>query len=479
MPRHAAWRWAARAAIAASVLAAPVAVQADQLATTTHVVAPGETLSQIALSLGVDTAALVSMNGLDDANFVFAGQSLKVPDAAAASPPTAAARTGAATTTKPAASPTPTAPTTTTATTYTVVDGDTLWGIAKQMGTTLDALVQANHLDDPDHLALGTQLRMPGASSDPAPAARAASAAPPTTTTIAGKRGVQVSYTVQPGETLGQIAHQFGVASDTIAQANGLDDPNRLAAGAVLKVPVPAKEHQVAEGETLRDIALQEKVDLGALVDFNQLDDPELIRAGQTLLVPVPATSAKAAPGLSAATATPQPTQAASPPAASQPAATQAGQPAAAQPAKQATVQGPNKPAAPVAVLAPPRGAPTDGLVGTALKLLGSPYVWGGSSPSGFDCSGFIWYVSRQVGKPLSRGMYGEYNSGSHPARDELKPGDLVFFQNTYTPGLSHNGIYIGNGQFVSAVNEGTGVTISNLGTPYWSSHWFGATRLP
>src|SRR5205823_14112580 len=135
-------------------------------------------------------------------------------------------------------------------------------------------------------------------------------------------------------------------------------------------------------------------------------------------------------------------------------------------------------PANPAASVPPPKGAPSEGLAGAGLKLLGAPYVWGGSSPSGFDCSGFVWYVARQVGKPLSRGMLGEYNSGSHPSRDELKPGDLVFFQNTYSAGLSHNGIFIGNGQFVHAVNETAGVTISRLGSTYWSSHWFGATRL-
>jgi cell wall-associated NlpC family hydrolase len=113
------------------------------------------------------------------------------------------------------------------------------------------------------------------------------------------------------------------------------------------------------------------------------------------------------------------------------------------------------------------------------LKFLGAPYVWGGSSPAGFDCSGLVWYVGKQIGKPLSRGMFGEYNSGSHPERDQLKPGDLVFFQNTYGAGLSHNGIYIGQNQFVHAADEAAGVTISNLGTAYWSSHWFGATRLP
>ena len=112
------------------------------------------------------------------------------------------------------------------------------------------------------------------------------------------------------------------------------------------------------------------------------------------------------------------------------------------------------------------------------MKLVGSKYVWGGASPTGFDCSGYIWYLARLVGKPVNRGMLGQYNSGAHPARDELKPGDLVFFQNTYHPGLSHNGVYLGNNQFVHAADEDAGVTVSNLNSAYWSSHWFGATRL-
>ncbi|MBV9545005.1 MAG: C40 family peptidase, partial [Chloroflexi bacterium] len=99
--------------------------------------------------------------------------------------------------------------------------------------------------------------------------------------------------------------------------------------------------------------------------------------------------------------------------------------------------------------------------------------------PSGFDCSGLVWYVARQANKIVSRGLQGQYNAGPHPSRDELQPGDLVFFQNTYEAGLSHTGVYIGNGQFVHAANETAGVKVSSLSSPYWSSHWFGATRLP
>jgi cell wall-associated NlpC family hydrolase len=253
----------------------------------------------------------------------------------------------------------------------------------------------------------------------------------------------------------------------------------------VLKVPLPAKEHTVASGETLRDIAAAEKVDLGSLIDFNQLDDPELIRVGQVLLLPLAvslqAATVDATP-VPASTSAPTPTPAVTP----SPAATQTPSPTPTPVPAVSSAPAPAKPnstakAAPPQVVATrPPGAPSDGLAGAALKLLGAPYIWGGSSPtSGFDCSGFVWYVARQLGKPLSRGLLGQYNSGSHPGRDELKVGDLVFFQNTYVAGLSHNGIYIGNGQFVHAADETAGVTISSIGTAYWSSHWFGATRVP
>jgi cell wall-associated NlpC family hydrolase len=436
----------------ASLLAAPLApgAYADPASTTVYVVQPGDTLSDIASSTGVDADVLAKLNGLDDVNLLSVGQSLKVP-----SKPTAAAPSMSTSASK----------------TYTVVEGDTLWSIAQQFSTTTAALVDANKLDDADHLAMGARLIVPGSSSGPAPALPAVPAPKPLAAAApsAPKRTLLVSYTVQAGETLNAIARQFEVRPDVIVQASGLDDPNRLSIGAVLKVPLPGHEHVVKAGETLRDIAAQEKVDLGSLIDFNELDDPELIRVGQVVLVPAPPASLQAA---SAPMAPPAATPTAAPVAPSAKPAT----PAA--PAAPQTTPTP-KPAAPVVVVAPPRGAPSDGLAGAGLKLLGAPYVWGGSSPSGFDCSGFVWYVAKQVGKPLSRGMFGEYNSGSHPARDELKAGDLVFFQNTYSPGLSHNGIYIGNGQFVHAVDESAGVTVSSLNTAYWSSHWFGATRLP
>ena len=119
-------------------------------------------------------------------------------------------------------------------------------------------------------------------------------------------------------------------------------------------------------------------------------------------------------------------------------------------------------------------GAPAS--VQTALRYLGAPYVYGGVSPSGFDCSGYVYFVQDTVGRPIPREIADQYEAGPHPT--DLRPGDLVFFQDTDVVGLSHNGIYLGNGRFIHAVDESRGVVISSLTDAYWMEHWYGATRL-
>jgi cell wall-associated NlpC family hydrolase len=112
-----------------------------------------------------------------------------------------------------------------------------------------------------------------------------------------------------------------------------------------------------------------------------------------------------------------------------------------------------------------------------ALEYAGAPYVYGGDGPSGFDCSGFVQYVMSRAGRPVPRDLFGQYNAGSHPA--SLEPGDLVFFQDTYESGLSHVGIFIGNGQFIHAISEERGVGISSLAEPYYIDRWYGSARIP
>lgn len=115
-------------------------------------------------------------------------------------------------------------------------------------------------------------------------------------------------------------------------------------------------------------------------------------------------------------------------------------------------------------------------IVATAESCLGIRYKWGGESRSGFDCSGLVYYVFKENGITLGRTCKKQYAAGTPISQSKLEPGDLVFFQNTYTTGLSHVGIYIGDGQFIHASSDG--VMTSSLSNSYWSSHYYGACRI-
>ena len=117
-------------------------------------------------------------------------------------------------------------------------------------------------------------------------------------------------------------------------------------------------------------------------------------------------------------------------------------------------------------------------IVTEAQKYLGTPYVYGGASPSGFDCSGFVYYVLKQLGYAPSRMIKDMYCMGSYVSKSDLEPGDIVFFANTYGSGLSHVGIYVGNGQFIHSPNSRSTVSYSDLTSGYWANHYYGARRM-
>ncbi len=153
----------------------------------------------------------------------------------------------------------------------------------------------------------------------------------------------------------------------------------------------------------------------------------------------------------------------------------------------------PAAPAAPAAAEAPEAPAPArarpapeeatvaaapparyGGVVGIAMRYLGTPYRWGGASPkTGFDCSGFIMYVYAQVGVSLPHNAAAQYGQGTPVSKSQLQPGDLVFFN-----GLGHNGLYIGGGQFIHSPRTGDVVKISSLSDSWYAATWVGARRI-
>jgi cell wall-associated NlpC family hydrolase len=124
--------------------------------------------------------------------------------------------------------------------------------------------------------------------------------------------------------------------------------------------------------------------------------------------------------------------------------------------------------------IAPIRGSGRAGsLLRTAMSLIGTPYVWGGTSPAGFDCSGFVWYAYNRIGIAIPRTADVQFAAG-RPVDGDPSPGDLVFFQ-TYDYGASHVGIYVGNGWFVNAI--GADVHLASFASTYFRGRYLGARR--
>jgi cell wall-associated NlpC family hydrolase len=111
-----------------------------------------------------------------------------------------------------------------------------------------------------------------------------------------------------------------------------------------------------------------------------------------------------------------------------------------------------------------------------AKKVMGVPYVWGGTTENGFDCSGFVYYVFNKAGFSTSRYTAAGFYNRSY-AVNQPQPGDLVFFINTYKEGISHVGIYLGNNQFIHADLK-RGIAITSLSNSYFKAHFGGFKRL-
>ncbi len=237
----------------------------------TVTVAPGETLLGIADEYGTTVAALEAANSLTDPNTIVAGSVLQIPGP------------GAATEESPTADRT-----------VVVARGDTLLGIADQYGTTVDAIEAANHLSDPNRVVIGSVLQVPGTGSS----AQTLNNAP------ASSGG---NVVVAAGETLTEIAHQYGTTVDGLATLNDLADPNQVAIGSVLKIPEAGASATatlasgtsgvtvtISPGQTLSSIAAVHGTTVAMLEAVNGIVHPDLIVSGMQLHLPPANTSALA-----------------------------------------------------------------------------------------------------------------------------------------------------------------------------------------
>lgn len=315
---------------------------------------------------------------------------------------------------------------------YTVVPGDALIKIANRYNVTVGELKQWNNLSS-TIIYVGQVLKVsaPQSGSGTGTVSVPAPAPAPTPAPAPVSQGATSEYTVKSGDSLSKIGVQFGMTVQQLKTLNNLKS-DVIYVGQKLKVngavaaptssPVVTQpsattsEYVVKSGDTLGKISIQFGMSVEDLKSLNGLKS-DMIYVGQTLKV--------------------KGGQVTSAPAASTDFATK--------------------------------------MVNTAKSLIGIPYVWGGSSLSGFDCSGFIYYVANQAGKQIGRFSAEGYHARSYYV-DQPKAGDLVFFEGTYKKGISHVGIYLGGDQFIHA-DEAHGIMISTLKSAYYTAHFEGFKR--
>ncbi|MFC2949215.1 C40 family peptidase [Virgibacillus sediminis] len=323
-----------------------------------------------------------------------------------------------------------------------VQSGETLWSISQQYNTSVNQLKSINGLSN-NTIYPNQVIETSNTTTTSNSNSSIASTSTNTTTYtvksgdtlhgIASKHNISVSnlqswnnisgHLIYPGDklTVSQSGSTSSSSSNTSTSTSTSSNSGSVASTTI---------YSVKSGDTLYRIATNHGVSVSDLKSWNNLSS-DLIRVGQKLSINGKSTSTSTASSSSSSSSS-------------------------------SNVSA---------------GYNVDQLISGAKSQIGTPYVWGGTSTSGFDCSGFIYWAYKQAGKDIARTSTDGYFDRSHYVSNP-QPGDLVFFKNTYRPGISHMGIYLGNGKFIHAASS-TGVAIADVNDPYyWGAKFDSYKRL-
>lgn len=429
--------------VTASVVIASSLFGAQSVDAASYKVKSGDNLWGVAQKYNTSVANLKTWNKLSN-DIIFPNQVLEV-DGKKKSNSTA--NKGSSSSKKNSGSSTPKK-----AGNYTVKSGDSLSKIASNHGISLSNLMKWNNLK--------TTLIFPGDSLSVSKGGGASSSSSnkgssSSSSNSSSSTNKSSSYTVKSGDTLGQIASKHGISLSNLKKWNNLNSDliypgNKLVVkkGSASSSSSSNKgnssnsgstsnksktTYTVKSGDNLSKIASKYGVSVNSLMSWNNLSS-HVIYPGNKLTINGKSSSSNNSSSSNSSNS------------------------------GSSSNSGGNN-----------ISNNSGDLIGTAKSVLGTKYVWGGSTPSGFDCSGFIHWAFKESGNNMGRLSTDGYYNRSYII-DKPGVGDLVFFENTYRKGISHMGIYLGNNEFIHA-GSSTGVTITNLDNPYWSKHFHSFKR--
>lgn len=375
------------------------------------------------------------------------------------------------------------------ASSYKVKSGDNLWSVAEKNNTNVAHLKKVNHLDS-DLIFPKQVIKVDGKDSS----SKSSTSNESSSLNKAKAPKSSSTYKVESGDTLSQIAADHDTTVDKLMKNNNLDS-STIFPGDKIKVDgsssssssssndssssdsdndsdssssssessSSSSSYTVESGDTLGKVANKENVSVSDLKEWNNISG-HLIYPGDKLSLKESNSSSSSSDDGSSSDSNSDPDSN------NEETSSSSNEDTESDNDKSSSTDSESK----ENVSAPAENG-TD-VVSKANSQVGAPYEWAGATPSGFDCSGFIYWAFDEAGEDVDRLSTDGFYNRSYMI-DSPQEGDLVFFENTYKTGISHMGIYVGNNEFVHAANEKTGVTKTSLDNPYWSDHFHSYKR--